>query len=103
MTAPISQVISISEDNIINGYACDSAQCPIALALLDKYNECQPLVDTHEISVRLNNKVYVAKTPKEAIEFIDNFDVGNPVEPFSFTLEFVPREKNTDSSHLSVL
>jgi hypothetical protein len=103
MTAPISQVVSVTKDNISNGLTCDSASCPIALALLEKYNECLPLVDTHEISVRLNNKVYVAKTPKEAIEFIDNFDVGNPVEPFSITLEFVQQEKNTDSSHLRAL
>ena len=103
MTASISQVVSVTKANIANGLTCDSASCPIALALLEKYNECQPLVDTHEISVRLNDKVYVAKTPNEAIEFIDNFDVGNPVEPFDVVLEFVPQEKNTDSSHLSVL
>lgn len=103
MTAPISQIINVTEDNILNGLTCDSANCPIALALLDKYNECLPLVDTHEISVRLNDKVYVAKTPKEAIEFIDNFDVGYHVEPFTITLEFVQQEKNTNPDHMVVL
>lgn len=104
MGNPIHQKIKVTQENIINGSPGDSSCCAIAKALEDKYKNCMPLVDTNFISVRIEGKVFNAKTPENAIEFINKYDDGRDrVSPIEIDLVFEEEIKNKNPDHLSKL
>jgi hypothetical protein len=84
-------VVEVTAEDIAKGEKGSCERCPIALALaraadMDRVHahlDCLwgwPAGDPDANSI-------VASTPIEASNFIDDFDSGEPVNPFTFTVE----------------
>lgn len=97
MTAAMDvTVVRVTEKHIADGIACNSARCPIAIALHEALaakgvQQVQGLfVDETKVSfshyIAPERHQYRADLPAEATEFIQNFDGGASVEPIEFTL-----------------
>jgi hypothetical protein len=74
--------VNVTKDHIrkgIRGSACD---CPLALALKETLITTNVSVDANSIRV---NHVYF-KTDKKDVRFIERFDAGKPVRPYSLEL-----------------
>lgn len=83
--------ISVTADHITRGARCDSVRCPVALAIKDALHLS---VDVQEDLINFGIPTGMfspVATPQEAGHFVDEFDDGLPVQPFTFTLE-VPDE-----------
>jgi hypothetical protein len=81
--------VSVTQKNIDDGLRTSHTACPIALALRDldamKYSyvvNAQSLCDIH-------SELVVAYLPTSAEHFIQDFDQGLPVEPFTFEVSFL--------------
>ncbi len=75
--------IRVTRADIENGAANDECNCPIALALKRAFATRNVVVGSGGIAV--GGKIY--DTPVAVVEFINKFDDGMNVEPFSFCLE----------------
>jgi hypothetical protein len=83
--------ITVTQDDIDNGVRAAPCLCPIALAAQRKYPYVS--VGTFTISVGADasrEKVY--RMPLKASRFIEDFDQGRLVEPFTFTARKCPAE-----------
>lgn len=74
--------IRVTEDDILRGKKDDCRACPVALAL-------RRLFPTAEV---YNNEVAVQERewrdlPDKVMLFIEEFDGGRPVLPFTFTID----------------
>lgn len=76
-------VVDVTADDIKAGASNDCTGCPIALALA-RACKASPWADRRQIFAK---GVGVASTPLIARRFMDAFDAGADVEPFTFTLE----------------
>jgi len=81
-------IIQITQDDIKQGTVDNCDRCPIALAIN------RVLFVGHHAKVMGSISIYTyvhrrftCKTPDVAKQFINNFDLGNSVEPFEFDLE----------------
>lgn len=79
-------LIEVTEADIEMGKQRRVDACPIALALERTsgrrfYVRCDDIVDAEE------DKTSFAELPEEAVEFIQDFDEGHEVHPFSFHLD----------------
>lgn len=94
----ITTTVRVTEKHIADGTPCNSARCPIALALFEALaaegvQQVQGLF-VGEATVRFTHYVapvsrrYRADLTAEACEFINRFDERHPVEPFEFELKF---------------
>jgi hypothetical protein len=78
--------VSVTQSNIDNGCSHSCSSCPVALALRDlgdKYSylvNCAALYNIHHERV--------AVLPCDAVRFIQDFDLGRPVKPFTFNVSF---------------
>ncbi len=79
-------LITVTQTHIDKGIRCTGSKCALALAIKEHIADAR--VGTTEAfsgeTEDLNYKYHVL--PKEACDFRCNFDKGNMVEPFSFTL-----------------
>lgn len=76
--------IKVTEGNIKEGAPGDSASCPIAWAIVDKFGPqrvCDVDVQEHSICFRLGGAEYHFVPEEDAIAFIDSFDNGQIVKP----------------------
>lgn len=89
--------ISVSKQDIVNGWSHDERYCPIARAVQRaferKYRRRKVqwvAVGAGKADVYLDNdNRYIAKLPKHANEFIGQFDSGSAiVRPFKTRLNF---------------
>ena len=72
-------IVKVTRRDIKNGHLKDEKSCPIALALRRlSFKGCK--VDGYDWS--FGNAE--AKLPKSARNFVEAFDNGKPVKPFSF-------------------
>ncbi len=90
--------IEVTEDDIKHGVAKDCGKCPIARAIgriyarsVSHFGARDPLVwlDSAD-DIEINSQKFVIRNEDESAtvaRFISNFDYGEPVKPFSFTLE----------------
>ena len=74
--------IRITESNIKNGIPQHCSRCPTALALRRQIPGVSWVVE--EDYLDLDDEY---PTPKSVRKFIEAFDHGKPVKPFSFTIE----------------
>jgi hypothetical protein len=87
--------VIVTEEDILQGKPHKSSCCPIALALrriphvVLAAGHC-PRVFHDEASIQLEDWPFPegSMLPVRAQDFIDDFDAGDPVEPFIFNLEF---------------
>jgi hypothetical protein len=78
--------IEVTQEDIDNGLKgkCDS--CAVALAAKRAFGNRIILVDGEQMDVIDNGKWDVLDLPDSAVAFIEAFDTGKPVKPFSFEL-----------------
>lgn len=82
--------ITVTKKHIDAGIRNDCERCPIALAILESVpDSASPTVDHSEISFLKDNRFTLvhSDTPRSAEEFIERFDNGLPVQPFTFEIE----------------
>ncbi|WP_420431490.1 hypothetical protein [Candidatus Poriferisocius sp.] len=81
--------IEVTQDHIDQGFRKSCRGCPVARAICDAYpGEPIVLVDGADVMVYEEDQTSVLyDLPLEAVLFIKDYDVRNPVEPFTFTLE----------------
>ena len=73
--------IAVTEKHILDGVQNDPKHCPIALAFGSVITA--PGLDVGGCSVELTAGIYV-RIPAKVGRFIQDFDHGTPVKPFSF-------------------
>jgi len=76
--------IEITEADIRNGVCGNARQCPIAKAVARNTRRREVTVDDIDIYIKKDD--FSFPTPKKARHFIDRFDSGLSVKPFSFVL-----------------
>lgn len=81
--------VDVTQDDIDNGEPVNGNHCAVALALIratgDPYVSC----GIATASWYVGGDVKYVCLPTKATDFIDAFDEGEPVEPFSFEVEVV--------------
>lgn len=78
--------INVTKKHVDNGKPCACSSCPIALAMQDMgfvVSVGTPTVTLQKVAYSRTNHVVM---PREALMFIAGFDMGDKVEPFSFSL-----------------
>lgn len=88
--------VNVTQAHIDEGQKCSCGQCPIALALYEQHppaKDCYWSVCTvgtllwRQLTTVTWKTIAKYSIPREARVFIRRFDVGNPVEPFTFEME----------------
>lgn len=77
--------INVTQKNIDEGGRCMALSCPIALALNNVFVP-DKMLSTNQYTFHTGNGIDY-KLPPEVTKFINNFDDGKKVEPFSFVVE----------------
>ncbi len=91
-------ILEITQEDIDKGKAGNCSLCPIALALMRKFNldPSEDSLDYARVGLTMasifpvmdrERKPQYFNMPDEASEFIKDFDSKLPVKPFSFTLK----------------
>lgn len=88
--------IEVTEHDIKNGQPCAPECCPIALAFRERWglDEDEELhVDKYGILIENGNgeETFRCPMPDAGCRFIDDFDAGRPVSPFTLTLTYRKR------------
>lgn len=76
--------ISVTKEHINNGQTCKSVHCPIALAIKEHFDT---FVSVGPCEVAIGGPFNNIPLPQIARRFIEDFDYGDSVEPFTFELE----------------
>jgi hypothetical protein len=86
----MNKTIKITEQNIFEGEMANPQNCAIARAI--KRNMKGKLMSISvlpsHVTLRMDNKMFVAKMPKSGASFIKRFDHRQPVNPFELNLNF---------------
>lgn len=76
--------VEVTSEHIAKGDAFNPCGCPIALAILQAVRH--PFVVV-AVSTGIVIRQNTYPMPAEVIAFIDAFDAGQPVQPFTFEIE----------------
>lgn len=76
--------VSVTKNDIRRGVAQRTDRCPVALAVTRALRS-QAFVETDEIRVHIPVPCRMT-TPRKAAQFIQSFDGGQKVNPFTFYL-----------------
>lgn len=77
--------INVTQEDIDNGEP-SSRKCPVAIAILSAgFDDVR--VEALHLRFVLDRFQYARSTPDIVADFLEEFDSGAAVEPFSFTLE----------------
>ena len=96
MTAVMTEVtVNVTQKHISEGRPCACIDCPVALAILDAMPDVTGVevlwdVDGYSVVAELEMRDETRKVvtlPAEAEAFVTALDDGDPVEPFTFTME----------------
>ena len=84
------QTLKITNKNILEGEKANPQNCAIARAIKakmkNKFEEVSVLPS--HVTLKIDEKIFVAPMPKEATNFIKRFDRGLAVNPFELNLKF---------------
>lgn len=75
--------VNVTQRDIDRGEACDSGTCPVARAVLRVKGVSFVAVAGEDISINTRRCLLL---PKKVSKFIERFDDGQPVKPFTFVL-----------------
>ena len=78
-------LIKVKEEHIQKGEKCNAEACPVALAIKEALGTNVVHVDPYFDSLFINGSSY--KCSMDLTYFVEEFDAGEKVEPFSFELE----------------
>ena len=80
--------ITVTAAHIARGKRCTSTACPVALAIKETLHPLSVNVQSEVINFGVpGGKFSPVRPPAEAAYFVDEFDDGIPVKPFTFTLD----------------
>lgn len=88
--------IRVTEEHIANGIRSNTESCPVALAILDATGWNKGDVDVGGETIDRVEGMFPNwnfthyHCPKKVQKFVDRFDEGKPVRPFSFVLKENP-------------
>ncbi|MBY0277920.1 hypothetical protein K2Z84_21510 [Candidatus Binatia bacterium] len=83
--------VRVTQEHIVAGKARSPGSCPIALALVGARPDRKWLVGERNVTVYENHApIAEVLLPRAASNFVREFDLGVPVEPFEFELEVLP-------------
>ena len=74
--------VEVTEEDIAKGEKKDHCYCPLALAF-KRAGLKDPIVENYTAE----HAGGLIELPLEACDFVHDFDLGRPVEPFTFTVE----------------
>lgn len=83
--------ISVTAGHITKGYPGDCALCPVALAITDALPGLAYLAIHYQdidVGPRPDEDVITIEMPAAVRDFIRAFDAFDPVEPFTFELDY---------------
>lgn len=81
--------ISVTAEDIADGRRGSCTKCPIALAIRRLFPDAGSiLTGPNHLRMLCRSRGWQACTPPIAVGFIEAFDRGLPVEPFTFTADF---------------
>lgn len=86
-TTSNSITVSVTQENIDKGVARACTFCPIALALRDLGDRYSYIVNGRSLYNIHHERV--AYLPLEASWFVQDFDAGRHVDPFTFEVSFL--------------
>lgn len=78
--------VTVTQEHIANGSKSDCGHCPVALALLEATGADRVFVGYGAINTHNGDKVTCFMWPRSVTRFVDKFDEGRPVKPFTFKL-----------------
>ena len=82
--------IEVTAQDIRKGKKSNCMRCPVALAVKRLLPGHEVWADSLSIDVWTHDEYRrVATTPKKVATFMDRFDTGQPVKPFTFTMKEV--------------
>jgi hypothetical protein len=86
-----TKVIQVTQEDIDRGWARDCGKCPIALAAKRAFPDARYVSVTGDIEMSFGpgRRVQAWSMPDLAIFFMDDFDKGNKVTPFTFTAQLM--------------
>lgn len=80
--------ITVTADHIARGARCTSDACPVALAIKETLHPLSVDVQVEVINFGVPGGKFAPVVPPDEVAcFVDEFDDGLPVQPFTFTLE----------------
>ena len=83
----MSTIITVTQEDIDHGKKGDCGECPIARAAKRAFPALFPTVSCYNLyldSAPGRDDGHGTPLPQKASEFVQDFDRGRPVEPFSF-------------------
>ena len=86
----MKRTLKITNKNILEGEKANPQNCAIARAIKSKMRKEIEEVSVlpTQITLRIDNKMFVAPMPKKGTAFIKRFDRGLAVNPFELNLKF---------------
>lgn len=79
--------VRVTADHIKRGKRRSESSCPIALALCEKLQvETQRGTSVGQMHLTVKGVRLLSKVPKKIVQFIEAFDKGSKVKPFTFTI-----------------
>ena len=80
--------INVTEEDIRMGLRYECSKCPIAIALKRAYKEERVAVSTVAFLIyHLSIPLHTLDDDSNIVSFIEDFDNGRPVKPFSFEIK----------------
>lgn len=89
MSAPATLAVEVTPFDIANGRRSDNCACAVALALKRLPGVTDAWVEFGDVTVTFGSDQRDYALPPEATRFIEDFDNGWGVEPFTFTAELL--------------
>ena len=81
--------IKVTQEDINNGEKSSCTGCPIALALRRKFRAAKQVeVGTSMVNIWYDEKLKQIKLPKSITTFIERFDDGCGVQPFTKVVSY---------------
>jgi hypothetical protein len=78
--------VAVTEYHLKHGRPCHGNACPIALALIEK-TSADVYVYGKYVRFFVGGQAVRIYLPKDAQQFVFNYDEGHPTQPFEFELE----------------
>lgn len=76
--------VTVTQEGIDNGVSYGGNRCPLALALQKRFPDDDDIVVLSH-ALRVNNSVH--RLSERAVQFVEDFDAGKPVQPSTFVLK----------------
>lgn len=85
--------VNVTQEHIDQGHQCDTAGCPVALAMIEAFGlgeEDLVCAGPYQLGIRRQGELAFRwlDTPFQVATFMETYDATEPVQPFSFELDW---------------